>query len=66
MIKVRFYEHKRAGRTVGIQFFGGEWQVMKWDALPTPMQNLLVALGEYTEDIDVDEVPWKEEWQRGE
>lgn len=66
MIKVRFYEHKRAGRTVGIQFYGGEWQVMKWDDLPTPIQTLLVALGEYTEDIDVEEVPWKEEWQRGE
>ena len=66
MIKVMFFEGNRVGRTVAIQFCGGKWQMVKWDSLPTAIQTLLVALGEYTEDIDVEEVPWKEEWKRGE
>ena len=65
MVKVKFFEHDKAGRTVAIQFYGGNWLMVKWDELPHNIQWLLVELSIGDASVNVDAIPWLEDWQNG-
>ena len=65
MVKVRFYEDfGNSGRYVTVQVDGGEWQVVRWDALPSNIQTLLAAMSTGHE-VNTGSIPWLKAWQEG-
>lgn len=65
MVKIRFFEHEKAGKTVAIQFHGGDWLMVKWSELPRNIQWLLAEMSVGEARMDCGEIPWLEDWQNG-
>lgn len=65
MVKVRFFVHDKAGRTVAIQFHGGDWLMVKWDELPRNIQWLLAEMSVGEAKVDVEQIPWLADLQEG-